>query len=83
MAKKTTAKRAKPNNVKTLRTELGMFQNDLAKSAKISVASVRGTESMSRSLSQPLKARIVTALGREAVNQGKVVFSFKDVFPND
>jgi DNA-binding transcriptional regulator YiaG len=88
MARKTAASKTKklkaaPNRVKELRTDLGMFQNDLARSAKISVASIRGTESQTRDLSDPLKARIVNALKKEAANQGKPAVDFKDVFPND
>jgi hypothetical protein len=60
-----------------------MFQNDLAKLARVSVASIRGTESGSRNLSEPLKARIVNTLNKEAASQGKAAVGFTDVFPNE
>jgi DNA-binding XRE family transcriptional regulator len=86
MDRKTRAnrgKKAKPNNVKRLRISLGMFQNDLAKAADISVASVRGMESLSRDLSATLRARLVHALGKESQARGQGALTAKDVFPND
>jgi DNA-binding XRE family transcriptional regulator len=76
-------KAAKPNSVKRIRTQLGMSQNDLAKLAEISVASIRSAESLSRDLSGSLKARIVTGFNKAAVRQGKDAIRFRDLFPND
>jgi DNA-binding XRE family transcriptional regulator len=75
--------RANRNNVKEIRIEFGLFQNDLAKLAKLSVASIRGTESMTRNLSMPLKARIVAALSSLSAKQGRGELKMEAVFPKE
>jgi hypothetical protein len=60
-----------------------MYQNDLAKNADVSVASIRGTESLTRELTETLKRRIVFALSKASEARGEGKIEYQEIFPDD
>lgn len=75
--------RTPANNVRKLRTQLGLLKPELAKRAGVSMHSIHGIENRRRNLGFAVRGRLIGALSVASEATGGPRLSFQDVFPNE